>query len=487
MRSGIRNSRRSGYTLVELLVVLMIVMLLTVATLPVVMPALNSRRVSEAALLLQAALAGARDAAIRANEPRGIRLLPSPDFPGGTAPLASDRFVSIEPGPDYNEGLITISALPGPAPVPGTYGPLTTADPRLWIVEAKWANPAVGTIPNPPTSWYWNIRRGEKLRLGGSGRTYTIAGPMLTANPEQYINAGLPSSVSAGPSATAEILILVNGQDDDGDGYIDEAFDGIDNDGDGIIDPGFDGVDNDGIKGIDNAEEMFYNASNPSVFSYGEWEPESFVGSQFGTTYVNQPYTISRRPVVSQGAREVSLPGTVYIDLTTWDAPYALSPTGASSPTRPERSRLPVDPATFYVDIMISPNGSVMPQAGLMQLAGGGSTQLMKNAGPYFHFWLTEQDDIVPPLWGTKSAVSSPNPWQIHPTSNTSGTGSYLLPMPSGTSSYTSSPSDLKAERRLVTLNTKTGEIVTNPIEDFNGSDLDTPYRAAQAGSRALP
>lgn len=457
MRSGTRNSRRSGYTLIELLVVLLIVMLLTVATLPVVMPALNSRRVSEAALMLQAALAGARDAAIRANQPRGIRLLPSPDFPGGTAALASNRFVSIEPGPDYSEGFISI--------------PLNSTDPRLKVYEEK--GPI--TLPNPPTSWYWNIRRGEKIRLGGSGRYYTIVGPMVingTNNPENFINDGPPTAANSGPGAQPEVLYLVNGQDDNSNGYIDESFDGIDNDGDGII---------------DNNLTSLYNPGPSMPFSIhpGEWESESIVGPV--TTYINQPYTISRRPVVSQGAREVSLPGTVYIDLTTWDAPYS------SSPTRPERSRLPVDPMTFYVDIMISPNGSVMQQAGLSQLAGGAFTQLIKNAGPYFHFWLAEQEDIVPPLWGTFSTImppppAVPAPWQIHPKPNPSyPTSVNLLPMPAGTPGYTSTETDLKAERRLVTLNTRTGEIVTNPIEDFNANDLDTPYRAAQSGSRALP
>ena len=43
-------------------------------------PARRHQILSEAARLLQASLVGARDAAIHANAPRGIRLLPDPAF-----------------------------------------------------------------------------------------------------------------------------------------------------------------------------------------------------------------------------------------------------------------------------------------------------------------------------------------------------------------------------------------------------------------------
>jgi len=74
----VRGHEPRGFTLIELLVVITIIVLVSAAALPTILPALNHRQVSEAARILQAALAGARDAAIRANEPRGIRLLPDP-------------------------------------------------------------------------------------------------------------------------------------------------------------------------------------------------------------------------------------------------------------------------------------------------------------------------------------------------------------------------------------------------------------------------
>src|SRR5512147_2006730 len=82
LRSGHRaHSRRAGFTLIELLVVMLIILLVSVVVLPTVIPAIAHRQVSEAARILQAALAGARDTALNNNAPAGIRLLPDPAFP----------------------------------------------------------------------------------------------------------------------------------------------------------------------------------------------------------------------------------------------------------------------------------------------------------------------------------------------------------------------------------------------------------------------
>ena len=92
-----------GFTLVELLVVVAIIALISAVALPMVLPALNERRVSEAARLLQATLAGCRDAAIRANAPRGIRLLPDPGFNpnNNSAPGSAETMchISVFPRP----------------------------------------------------------------------------------------------------------------------------------------------------------------------------------------------------------------------------------------------------------------------------------------------------------------------------------------------------------------------------------------------------
>ena len=113
-----RQAGRRGFTLIELLVVMLIILLVSAVVLPTVLPAISHRQVSEAARILQGALAGARDTAINNNAPAGIRLLPDPvlngqslNAPGGIAGvstldptkiLASNRYIPIQLAPDYS-------------------------------------------------------------------------------------------------------------------------------------------------------------------------------------------------------------------------------------------------------------------------------------------------------------------------------------------------------------------------------------------------
>ena len=78
---------RAAFTLVELLVVIVIILLVSAVTLPTVLPALQHQQVSEAARILQAELQRSRDLASRTNVPQGIR------FPDRPAPgqLKSSR------------------------------------------------------------------------------------------------------------------------------------------------------------------------------------------------------------------------------------------------------------------------------------------------------------------------------------------------------------------------------------------------------------
>lgn len=557
----------AGFTLFELLVVIVIVAIVSAAALPVVLPAINQRAVSESARILQATLAGTRDLAIRANAPRGIRFIPDPLHMGNGASktLAANRFIQIEPAADYIDGKLSLGTpflndpgfqneLGNPAylgPASFQYTPSFPAfsvftDPRIGVQECKRPpNPpnASGVVTfgyNSPTGWFWNIRQGDKIRFNDSGLTYTIAGPMqvgvysggTVANPERFINYGAPNFRASRPTNNnREFLFLVNGRDDDGDGYIDEGFDGLDNDNDGVTDPGFNGIDNDGDGVIDNAEEVLFNSG-------GEFEQEEFIGASLKAKYdladnpvdkytaasgmngliddpqeyfPDQAYTISRRPTVSEGAREVFLPSGVLIDMTTWNAGRATTNGLAGGPLAglvPERSRLPIDPYTKYVDIMLSPSGQVVtPGAGLGLVNPGVGSGATTSAIPFYHFWLAEREDVVAPLWGTRTsadltgAIPLVNP--LH--SSATNRARFLLPVPksvanlyAGTASATNGR-DLKGERRILTLFTRTGQIVSTapadppnplvpaaPTDQFNGVDANAPFYQPQLGAREI-
>src|SRR5271166_3473907 len=115
-----RQAVRRGFTLIELLVVILIILLVSAVVLPTVLPAISHRQVSEAARILQGALAGARDTAINNNAPAGIRLLPDPVLNGinpntaaldPTRILAANRYIPIQLAPDYSEGYADIHFL----------------------------------------------------------------------------------------------------------------------------------------------------------------------------------------------------------------------------------------------------------------------------------------------------------------------------------------------------------------------------------------
>lgn len=479
-----------GFTLIELLVVIAIIVIVAATTLPLILPALRRQEVSEAARLIQAKLAAARDSALRAGKPHGIRLLPDETFLAQTTAamsqsnggfgsgylgvLASSRIVDIEQAPDYTEGRLfgfygNVNTYFGPQVLPlGT--PNNGA--MLVVYESKNTVDAGGNlVPQSPVSWYWNIRVGERIRLGDSGRLYTIVGPDTVntsldptgqSNPERFVNNGPQNLYKPSYSAPPEYLLLVNGEDDDGDGYVDNGFDGLDNDGDGLVD------------------------------DLLEYEPEKFVGPQYSPfalgqgavlpapsantnpSLINIPYTIYRRPVPTPGSNDLSLPSGVVVDLTTWNSPY-LPPVGNNPPPFPQRSRLPVDPFTHYVDIMIAPNGEVVP------------TMPGQNAMPYlnvpfYHFWIAQREDVYGPLFDVVPIGAIPMNYPPAPNPNTP-TVTYQLPMPAGTINF-AAPKVLKGDRRLVTLNIRTGTITSQRIETFNGADINLPYRQAQQGAK---
>ncbi len=440
-----------GFTLIELLVVILIILIVSAVALPVVLPAMAHREVSEAARLVQGALVGARDSAIHNNQPSGIRLLPDPNFlseqsSGLINPsqiLAANRIIPLDPAPEYSEGYCTPATqnnlqyltnfgygltgnwptqVPYPAPAGGYY-PIPTlvngilVQNQVLMLLENFVNPKTGA-PNPPTSWSWNIRVGDRIQLNNAGAWYTVVGPMTVSptqgNPEMFVNTGAPGNTSGWPQfggQPVEYLLLVNSQDDN-------------NPPNGWIDEGWDGVDNNGINGIDDLTE---------------WETEQWLGSISTQTVVDVAYTIQRRPVPSPNAREIALPTSVVIDLTGWGLTF------------PERSRVPgpmFNLFTGYVDIVLNPDGTVRPSTVYSSPSSFGM------GSSFVHLWLAERGDLAAP---------SPNQ-----------TASPYLPLPQGMAPvlFSGQPApfsgqELKGEYSLITLFTRTGQLVSNSDMPF--------------------
>ena len=152
----------------------------------------------------------------------------------------------------------------------------------------------------------------------------------MTQTQEGFINYP-----SAGSPLGHDYLLLVNGFDDNQDGYIDNGWDGFDNNGNGQIDEA------------------------------AEWETEQWRGC-FAAGLANAAYSIRRRPTQAQGARTVSMPSSMVIDAV--------------------RSNLP----TSTTDLVVTPAGLWSPS-----LPYGVPTSISLG-GSWFQFWLAERSDVQP-------------------------------------------------------------------------------------------
>ena len=270
------RSRTRGFTLVELLVVLTIILLVSAATLPTVIAALSHREVSESARILQAALVGAHDAAIRANEPRGIRLLPDPALTQppfsvaagagvpGTLSLAYNRFVPIQPAPQYNDGLVAVrafndlthpivpsNAFPPPYPHGGIYPYPFLQNPTNAATRERADGRRVSLLqrlrPHPGDQLAHVVVLEHPGRRPGPapgcrgllyGRRADDAWPCEHAGePRDVCQRYPPGTLSpltrfypslGGAGQPIEYLFLVNGIDNNNNGLVDEGWNNLD-------------------------------------------------------------------------------------------------------------------------------------------------------------------------------------------------------------------------------------------------------------------
>ena len=97
-------SNRTGFTLVELLIVVSILLIMTTITVATMNSFQNTERIRSSARQVQSSLMGARDRAIRYQEPFGVRFLVNPNA-SVNGNLIVDSMVYIQPvKPDTNKG-----------------------------------------------------------------------------------------------------------------------------------------------------------------------------------------------------------------------------------------------------------------------------------------------------------------------------------------------------------------------------------------------
>ena len=211
MRS--RTSTYRGFTLVEVLVVIIMILIVSVLALPTIISGMSHRQVGESARILQALLAGA-PSAIRDNAPSGIRLLPDPQFNGIDAStglldssqiLAANRVIPIAPSRAYG-GIGEYRAVPTTLnfPYPGDKGgnyPINVAVGSVLVLEESKSTTSWPTRRFPTHRPHGSgTFPGDKLQINNAGPWYTVVGPMTQlaalGNSELFVNVGAPGTQS---------------------------------------------------------------------------------------------------------------------------------------------------------------------------------------------------------------------------------------------------------------------------------------------------
>ena len=172
---------RAGFTMVELLIVVGLLLLLAALTVSAVNLSINNDKVRAGARQVQSYLAGARDRAIYSKEPRGVRFLLDP-----TNNRTVSSMVFIAPTEPWTQGRIQLERLDvdNDGIADNTGGPA--------VVVRGFDNAAGGSFAYP-TGWkdlYDNglLTNGSRIRIpADGGNWYTITTELL-----QAANATIP-------------------------------------------------------------------------------------------------------------------------------------------------------------------------------------------------------------------------------------------------------------------------------------------------------
>ncbi len=184
---------RTGFTLVELLVVIGVLIILTVMTMSLVNATQNEDRVRAGAATIQSFMEGARDRAIHAKQPRGIRFLTD-----SNAPNLATSMIYIGAPEVYGKGLqATVTMAPD-------FDPATETVPRHAVRPQN---------PQDLSIWWGFHNRGlisNGTPIQIEGQFYTIRRVKYSTMTRQFDFFQLTKPFVSGPSSGLKYSLFLN-------------------------------------------------------------------------------------------------------------------------------------------------------------------------------------------------------------------------------------------------------------------------------------
>ena len=171
-----RPAPRAGFTMVALLVVVAIMAILVTLTFSAYTLTADADRVRSGARQLQSYLEGARDRAIYAREPRGVRFLLDPETPGQGIPQTVSSMVFIGAPGKYRTGKIQLDNSTTP---PTVVHALDTNWQSLIARGLLSTTPRIKVIINASTSEYLHMAREN----AGTGNWRLSKAPTVAYTP----------------------------------------------------------------------------------------------------------------------------------------------------------------------------------------------------------------------------------------------------------------------------------------------------------------
>lgn len=162
------RSTRRGVTLIELLIVMLILMMVTAAAIPLMAPAVQNRRMREAARLISSYFSSARSRAIETGRPVGVMI---------------ERF-------NGQNFALNLSQVEVPQPYSGD-----SSTSRAIITNGGITN-VPGSFPATDSGWTNLLRYGDQVKLDYKGALYTLAsqGSLLDPRAGEVLTA--PSAMN---------------------------------------------------------------------------------------------------------------------------------------------------------------------------------------------------------------------------------------------------------------------------------------------------